>query len=145
MNRSKARQSDGNAEVSLTPLTTFSGLKHVLAYDDLAPIRLSHRLGYRLTFAPLRGWRDFTASFASREKAAKAVAVLVDFGARPLVTRPSRSSTKRPWRPPPPENGETTAPSRPAMMLRRPIAGALVAKGPSFAEAAVAAVRRGIV
>lgn len=111
MNRSKARQSGGNAEVSLTPLTTFSGLKrlplvalshnslfpslvigpqavtvrvlrqHVLAYDDLAPIRLSHRLGYRLTFAPLRGWLDFTASFASREKAAKAVAVLVDFGA----------------------------------------------------------------
>lgn len=97
--------------ITLTPLATFSGLqrfplvalshnslfpslvigpqtvtirvlrRHVLTYDDLAPIRLTRRLGYRLTFAPRQGWRDFTASFASREAAAQAVAALVDFGA----------------------------------------------------------------
>jgi len=109
--RAETRQAPGHADVSLTPLATFSSLqrlplvalshnslfpslvigpqaatirvlrRHVLAYDDLAPIRLTHRLGYRLTFAPRQGWRAFTASFASREEVARALAALVDFGA----------------------------------------------------------------
>ncbi|BCB21211.1 hypothetical protein OCUBac02_41050 [Bosea sp. ANAM02] len=104
-------RSGNNDAIVMTPLATFSGLRrfplialshnslfpslvigpqavtirvlrrHVLAYDDLMPVRLSRRLGHRLTFAPRQGWRDFTASFASREEAAKALAALVDFGA----------------------------------------------------------------
>lgn len=111
MNRSPTRQAPGHADISLTPLATFSGLqrlplialshnslfpslvigpqtvtirvlrRHVLAYDDLMPVRLTRRLGHRLIFAPRQGWRDFTASFASRKEAARALAALVDFGA----------------------------------------------------------------
>ncbi len=111
MSHAQPRQDTGNADVTLTPLATFSGLqrlplialshnslfpslvigpravtirvlrRHVLAYDDLASISLSYRPGERLTFTPRQSWRNFTASFASREEAAKAVAALGDFGA----------------------------------------------------------------
>jgi hypothetical protein len=55
--------------------------RHSFAYDDLAGIHFDPRLGYRLTFEPRLGWREFTVIFTSRESAATAVSALVDFGA----------------------------------------------------------------
>ena len=111
MDNATYRSCDGQAGVALTPMATFSGLRrlpwvalshnslfpglvigpeavtirvlrrHVLAYEDLARIYLGQGLGYRLTFEPKRGWRDFTASFVGRDMAAATITALMDCGA----------------------------------------------------------------
>ena len=102
---------DDTIVLTLTPLATFSGLRgvpllalsrnslypqlviardavtvrvmrrHRFTYDDLARVYAERGDERRITLAPKRGWRTFTASFSSRAQAQHAVEALAARGA----------------------------------------------------------------